>query len=339
MGNLLLREVPAALRAGLGAGEYQVYGSIIRSLGTGQIVGHLQEAGGLGSLLSTASSLSPISLLLSGAEIVQNEQIKSTLSQVQSAVKATQQLTAASLGVGIAGIGISVAGFAVLARKIEIVRSEIANLRERIDEVGAKVDALHQDSIANFLDELRACALGMDEGWRLSEAGAEARWRLVAGEALRLLVRFERRSRALLATDSTGLLSADPLLDALSLSNAIRVAALSASGEEEAAAFAAAEGARLIFGLTAELGLADLARARVRELEVGMATKQWAESHKLAVNELKPVAAKMRQREASAATLGAPLAELKRRGIKARDWLAAAREEGTVPVLFMPASA
>jgi hypothetical protein len=64
-------------------------------------------------------------------------------------------------------------------------------------------------------------------------------------------------------------------------------------------------------------------------------TQEWRSALEGAIVEVAPSAERLRQREASAATLGAPLKELEERGIPARDWLAAARQEEDVPVVLM----
>jgi hypothetical protein len=87
--------------------------------------------------------------------------------------------------------------------------------------------------------------------------------------------------------------------------------------------------------LTGAIGTANLVRERLRQANVCMGTPEWSSALKIAAAEATPTAARLRQREASAATLGAPLKELEERGIRARDWLAAARQEEDVPLLLM----
>ena len=45
LANVLVREVPAEHLTGVGRGDYQVFGSIIRSTTSGRIVGHLPGQG------------------------------------------------------------------------------------------------------------------------------------------------------------------------------------------------------------------------------------------------------------------------------------------------------
>lgn len=63
----------------------------------------------------------------------------------------------------------------------------------------------------------------------------------------------------------------------------------------------------------------------------------WTLAQAAANQSMRPIALKIRQREAAAITRAAPLLELEERGIKPREWLEAARSETSSPVLFMPA--
>jgi hypothetical protein len=54
---------------------------------------------------------------------------------------------------------------------------------------------------------------------------------------------------------------------------------------------------------------------------------------------MRPIALKIRQREAAAVTRAAPLTALESRNIQPRKWLEEARAESASPILFMPAVA
>jgi len=103
LGGVLLREVPEALLVGVKSGQYSVYGSIIKSVSNGQIVGHLQEAGGLSKLAGMFGS-GPLGLLAGGVQMVQNEQIKSGIGRLEAGMGMLQSLGVANLALGAAGI-------------------------------------------------------------------------------------------------------------------------------------------------------------------------------------------------------------------------------------------
>lgn len=262
LGGVLLREVPEALLVGVKSGQYSDYGSIIKSVSNGQIVGHLQEAGGLSKLAGMSGS-GPLGLLAGGVQMVQNEQIKSGIGRIEVGMGMLQSLGVANLALGAAGIGVSVAGFAVVSRKIDHVKKAVETLADRMDVLSIEVRAVRQDLVAADLDDLRALAWAMDEGWKLGDSAAERRWRGVATDALRLSARFERHAARILEAGSIALPAADPMLDGLSLAGSLRVASLAAAGEVRAAHDAANEGARDIDTLTGRIGHADLAKAKL----------------------------------------------------------------------------
>jgi outer membrane murein-binding lipoprotein Lpp len=337
IGTTLLRRIPDRLAAGVASGDYQVYGSIIRSLSSGRIVGHLQEAGGLSKLASLISTgpLAPLKVATGVVGLVQKEQIKGGIARLEAGVASLEQLGIANLALGAAGIGISVAGFAVISRNIDGLKRAVEGLGDRVDAIGVKVEALREDVIAGELDDLRGLAKLMDEGWRDGGTLGERRWHKVAEDVPRLAARFERRSGQMLGAGAIAVEAAQPMLDALNLATSLRVAGLAAAGEARAACAAATEGAETIEMLTGRIGLADLARARLASWRVTAGTSEWGHALGRAVEEARAEVCRLRDREAAAATRTAPLATLEARGIDWRDWLAAARAEQEAPVLVM----
>jgi hypothetical protein len=336
LGNVLLRQIPPALAAGVKSGEYQVYGSIIRSVSSGRIVAHLQETGGIGSLLGSAASVSPLTVLTSGAQIVQGEQIKAGIRHMQTGIDQLQHLALANLALTGLGIGVSVAGFFLLNAKIDRLASQMDEVKDHLAELSQEVRGLHERIVGRDFALLRAAAKHRDEIWRLdSEAAATRRWHDLAVALIDLCELFRWSAGSILAKGPRALKAAEPHLDALALASGLRVTSLAAAGEERAAQVAASECGRELEALTGAIGIADLARERLRQANVCMGTPEWSPAFKVATAEVAPVAERLRQREASAATLGAPLKELEERGIRARDWLAAARREEEVPLLLM----
>jgi len=96
-----------------------------------------------------------------------------------------------------------------------------------------------------------------------------------------------------------------------------------------------ADGARTIERLTGGIGLADLARHELTSSEASAGSQEWTFALAAASETSRGAVRKIREREAAAATRAAPLTALEARGIRARDWLEAAREEKEAPVLVM----
>lgn len=338
VGQIFLREVPAHLLKGVVSGEYRLFGSVIRNAANGQIAGYLQEAAPLAPMIMK-SAAGPIGMVveagLDGAQIAQNEAIRAGVARIEEAVGLLQSLGIANLALGATGLGVSVAGFAVMSAKIDGVKRAVDGLADRIDSVSAKIDALGRDAVELDFAELKSLSKSFDEAWQLSEQAAARRWHDVARGALSQQSRFELRADRVLNGSPQHYLEADPFLDAVSLASALRVAALAACDESMAAREAAADGARSIERLTGRLGLADLSREALSRAHARPGTLEWVIAQAAANQEMRPIALKIRQREAAAITRAAPLLALEDRAIRPREWLEAARSESNSPVLFM----
>ncbi len=227
IGEILLREVPETLLAGVQTGEFRIYGSIIRSVRTGRIAGHLQETSGLTSLASQLLT-SPATLPLQGvglgvdllghaATYVQNEQIK-------TAIGVLHNLQLGNAALGAAGIGVSVAGFAVLSAKIDRVETKLDSLSQRVDAIGRAVEHMLREKIADDFIRLRTATEQMDEGWHLSDAFQH--WRHVANEAHALVNIFERRIYQMLDDDRSDTQAVEPMQEAMAMAIAMRVSGI-----------------------------------------------------------------------------------------------------------------
>ena len=372
-GNLLLREVPEALHAGISAGKLKIYGSVIRSVSSGRIVGYLQEAAGIA--VPAAMLLNPVtapvgaallaakvghSVLKSAKTVGRIEEstgrleegmgrveagigriedkldrVDDGVSKIRSGMDALDRLGIANLALSATGIGISVAGFTVISAKIDGVKRAVLGVADQIETVSLKIDQVRRDYIDADFADLKAIAKSFDEAWQLADAAAERRWQDVAQAALRFQSRFEWRADHLLTGATAAYELVDPLLDAISLSSGLRVAALAACNEKVAAFDAAADGARTIERLTGGIGLADLVRRQLASSGASPGSQEWAIALAAASEGARPTVRKIRSREAASATRAAPLALLDRRGISTRDWMAAARAERDTPVLLM----
>lgn len=332
--SLLLREVPAHLLSGVETGGYKVYGSIIRSVANGRIVGHLQETSGLTNLAGKALSGgvpgfgTAVDLAGHTVSYMQNEQIK-------AAVNLVQNLQIANLAVSAAGIGVSVAGFAVLAAKIGRLEAKVDALGNRLDAIARGVEFLKRDRIAEDFTRLRTAAQMLDEAWLLSDPLPQ--WRLAAEEAIFLSNQFERRTLELLS-DTPDPIAAEPFLEALAFASSARVQARLASGEDAVARNAAKEGALTLARAGDRLRLGQAAVAGALQAAVPVGTKNWSDALDAEAKALRDGVAGARAREAAAVGSALTLEELRLQGISGRAWLEEARAETEAPLLFLPAS-
>ena len=333
--SLLLREVPAQLVSGVGTGEYKVYGSIIRSVANGRIVGHLQETSGLAKLAGTALTEgipgfgTAIDLAGHTVSYVQNEQIK-------AAVDVVQNLQIANLALSAAGIGVSVAGFAVLAAKIGRVEAKVDALGDRLDAIARGVEFLKRDRIAEDFTRLRTTAQLLDEAWLLSDPLPQ--WRQVAEEAIFLCNQFERRALELLDGNPDPI-AAEPFLEALAFASSARVQVRLASGEDAVARKAAEDDALTLVRAGDRLRLGQAAVADALQAAAPVGTQDWSNALDARAKALRDSVAGTRAREAAAVGSALTLEELGRQGISGRAWLEEARAETEAPLLFLPISA
>lgn len=340
MGGILFRKVPEQFRSGLADRSLAVFGSAIRDVGTGQIRGFLQEAAPLQKLFPTLLKLAPSGLHLSTAplgvaQLVQGEAIRAGVGRIEDGVNLLTEISQVNAAIGVVGIGVSVIGFTVMARKIDQVKGAVDAMSDRIESVSAKLDQLQRDAIDLDFAELRSLSKAFDEGWRLSGGAAVMRWHDVARGALSCQSRFEQRAARLLGGGAAHYDAADPFLDAVSLSNALRVAALAACNESQAAQEAASDGARSLEKMTGAIGLADISLAELTKSRPPAGTARWALVQAQINQTARATVRKIRHREAAGFTRAAPFALLEHRSIPPREWLAAARDEIESPVIML----
>jgi hypothetical protein len=337
--GVLLRQVPEELASAVTSGECRVYGSIIRSLTSGRIVGHLQETSALANMAGSFLT-APVSLPLQGASLavdavghsisyVQNEQIKAALAAVQS-------MQVADLALGAGAIGVSVAGFAILSRKLSRIETNVEALDAQLGELSKSVELIRRDQIGEDMVRLRTAIEQLDEGWVLTHPTAQ--WRRVANEAHFLANRFHGRVRELLELPSTHLTTADPFLEAFALASNVRISARMAANDDAAARRAAEESATAQTNLSDKIRLGEAALAAVLGKAVP-GTIEWNSSLELAADELRPIVEQVRRRTTAAAATCLTLEELNARQIGGHAWLKAARDEQDSPLLFMSAAA
>lgn len=337
--ELFLRQVPSLLQAGVSSGEYQVFGSIVRSNVTGWIVGHLQEAGGLSKLAGLVASgpAAPLKLVGDAIQIVQNQQIKGGIVRLEQSVAMLNQLQVAGLALGAAGIGVSVAGFAVMNYKIEKLRSDVRALGDKMDRIIALIENDRADRLTDNIVALEELARSLDQRWTLSDSAATSGWLRDADEARQLGALFGGRAQRLLAERPLAVDEAGPLLDAMMMASALRVAAHALAGETRAAIRVAEDDAERTQRLTGHIGATDLARERLSEWQSRAGTEAGGHALDHLDADVGIAARRLRWREAAAGTRGAPLVALEAGGIHPRDWLRAAHEEQDVPLLFLQA--
>lgn len=134
-------EIPLQFLGQYHAGEVARYGTVLKHVSSGKIVGHLQQTGLFDHVLGNAvsgvgqvvqSGTSPINLLTGLGTVIQNEQIKGKLTSLTDMVSGLQTLGLVSSIASIAGIGVTVASTAILMQRIKRVDDSIGRMEGQI---------------------------------------------------------------------------------------------------------------------------------------------------------------------------------------------------------------
>lgn len=330
--GILLRSVPEALIAGVNSGDYQVYGSVIRSLTSGRIVGHLQETDALtrvtGHLVRGPLSApgAALDLLGQGVSIAQNEQIKAAIASMQS-------LQIGMTALQVASIGISVAGFAVLSRRIDALAGKMDAVLAGLDRIGASIELLREERIRADLADLRTLAERYNEAWLLSDPTPQ--WHSVDAGAHRLASQFRERIHGLLDGPGTPINELEPFLAAWQLATDLRISSRLAAGEEAAARSAARDIQIELDGISDTLSPSEIAVHRTG-IE-NAASSRWARALDEHVDGLRPFFDRLEARQIATDTRMLTLTELETQKISGRAWLEAARLTEDQPLIFLNA--
>ena len=169
--SVLLRAVPEVFKASVASGNVKVYGSILKDVASGKIVGHLEAvklpkiiggvfSGAAKGALSGAATGNPVMAGISAATgaiqsvsgivgNVQNQKMISQLTQMgmQLTQISTKLSTVATLGwvnVGMSAVslGVTAVGMVVLTKKLNHIQSDINAISNKLDSMDMKLTAI-----------------------------------------------------------------------------------------------------------------------------------------------------------------------------------------------------
>jgi hypothetical protein len=331
----VIRGIPIEARIGLANHSLRLFGSVIRDSGTGRIVYHLQEAAPLLGKLSGLSMNPAATLGLEAVGIVQNEVNRRAIKQVGVQVAALEGLAQLNLAVSAAGIGVSALGFAIIVRRLDRIETNIGKLETKIDTVISLIDEAARRETQDLLSHVRGLAELYENSWALTDAGkAEIDLQRIWQDGSALQDKAEWRARHALANPSLGYEAAQPFLDAFAVISGLRIAALMACDEVDAAKRVERDSAEKLQRMTGGLGLVDLVPVEMQGR--GKAgSSEWLVEKARATKSVTPILSDIRMREQALATRTAALAVLDLAKVRPREWLAEAREETEAEVLVL----
>ncbi|MCY4541035.1 MAG: hypothetical protein OXB95_01370 [Rhodobacteraceae bacterium] len=135
-------EVPNQYIHQLNAGSLERFGPLLKDTATGQIVAHLQETGALKSFLGAAGHLSPVNAGFGIANTIQNEQIKSRLTDISGKLDVMtgtlgqlKALQIVNLLLSLVGIGVTVACTVYISRRLSEIDQKLDGLLAAIEQI------------------------------------------------------------------------------------------------------------------------------------------------------------------------------------------------------------
>lgn len=135
MMNDILFSIPSQFLSGIADGSLVRIGALIKHVGTGHVLGHLQETG-LAQQLLGGLSVAPFTPLGAAASVIDAASSvygNVQLSQIKSMMETMQTLQYANLGIALAGIGISVIGFSIISKKLNGIETQLMKVSKQID--------------------------------------------------------------------------------------------------------------------------------------------------------------------------------------------------------------
>ncbi|WP_394155012.1 hypothetical protein [Loktanella salsilacus] len=130
-------EIPAEFLSGLSSGNLVRYGGILKDVGSGQIVGHLQETGALQSAVRAGFSFDPTGATgLIG--IVQDAVISKKIDAMQGMLGTMQSLQIATLASSVAGIGVTAATTAMILHRLSVIDQKLEQVEGSVSELPNK---------------------------------------------------------------------------------------------------------------------------------------------------------------------------------------------------------
>lgn len=172
-------EVPAAFNAALKSGEIVRDNVLLRNVSSGQVVGHLQEAGrlvkatgGLNPISAIAGNLNPVSALAGSAgHVATNIQ----LNQIKDMLGGLQMMSTATLAVSALNVGVTVAGFAVIAKKLKRIEGKIDSMEGKLESMDRVVENISIRQRARDRASITCLMEQGDEAWTRKDS--EQIWR------------------------------------------------------------------------------------------------------------------------------------------------------------------
>lgn len=252
----VLFKVPEYLMSQLASGKITRFGSLLKDVDSGRIVGHLQEAGGMAKALT---AFNPFSMLTQAVRATSSLAANYQLQQMDAKVEQTLQaslrmsnqlhrmdkkieqtmqllkgfggLQVANLAIAGLGLGVSVASFAYIKKRIDKIDLRLDSVQTSLKQIA---DEQKRIELERLETDLNAQLDHAEEAWNHGDGGQRA-WIRVADSLNDMLYKYPKHIERELAStieDETLLMY---LLERYRILAATRIECLILTGELQAA--------------------------------------------------------------------------------------------------------
>ncbi len=159
----LLYKIPQKLAFAVNSGDATLIGAIIKDTSTGKILGHVQQTSGFSNLLNHglgfAGNFASGGSLLDAVTIVQNQQIKSSLTKLATEVNLIQHLQITNLAFGILNLGVSIASTVLILRSLEKIDNRLDKISQQIKQI---TQERREDELRDLIAEIKSDKKNID---------------------------------------------------------------------------------------------------------------------------------------------------------------------------------
>ena len=161
-------QIPSEFIGLVDSGQLMRYGTVLKDVSSGHIVGHLKEVGELAKIISDIPiPMNPISGAINAtsniAQNVQLHQISKTLESLQMVNNIGAIASVATLGVSVAGFAVVINKLNKLDEKLDVVLEKLDVVKKILEELQMKQEVLEFAEVKTASEQLHNALFSEDE--------------------------------------------------------------------------------------------------------------------------------------------------------------------------------
>lgn len=161
-------QIPSEFIGLVNSGQLVRYGTILKDVSSGHVVGHLKEAGELSKILSELPI--PMNPISGGVNVASNIAQNFQLHEISKTLESLQMINNIGAIASVATLGVSVAGFAVvtnklnkLDEKLDVILEKLDVVKEILEELQMKQEVLEFAEVKTASEQLHNALFTEDE--------------------------------------------------------------------------------------------------------------------------------------------------------------------------------